>query len=106
MNQNVVVTSTCSSEEEALRIAREVVERGLAACVQIIPGIRSVYRWQGKLEVTSEWLLLVKTNSAKFELLGRVIELLHSYDVPEVLAVPVLAGSEKYLAWMDEALSA
>jgi periplasmic divalent cation tolerance protein len=104
MNQNLVVTSTCSNEEEALRIARELVERGLAACVQIIPAIRSVYRWQGKLEDSTECLLLVKTNSAKFELLQRTIELLHSYDVPEVLAVPVAAGSEKYLAWMEEAL--
>jgi periplasmic divalent cation tolerance protein len=104
MNQNLVVTSTCSNEGEALRIARELVERGLAACVQIIPSIRSVYRWQGKIEEATECLLLVKTNSAKFELLQRTIELLHSYDVPEILAVPVAAGSEKYLAWMEEAL--
>jgi periplasmic divalent cation tolerance protein len=104
MNPNLVVTSTCSNEEEALRIARELVERGLAACVQIVPGIRSVYRWQGKMEDSMECLLLVKTNSAKFELLQRTIELLHSYEVPEILAMPVAAGSEKYLAWMEEAL--
>ncbi len=104
MNPNIVVTSTCSTEDEALRIARELVKRGLAACVQIVPGIRSVYLWQGKMEEATECLLLVKTNSAKFELLQRTIELLHSYELPEVLAIPVAAGSEKYLAWMEEAL--
>jgi periplasmic divalent cation tolerance protein len=106
MNQNLVVTSTCPSEEEALRIARALVERELAACVQIVPGIRSVYRWQGKIEDSRECLLLVKTNSAKFELLRQAIELQHSYEVPEILGVPVAAGSEKYLAWMEEALRA
>jgi periplasmic divalent cation tolerance protein len=93
MNQNLVVTSTCSNEAEALRIARELVERSLAACVQIVPGIRSVYRWQGKLEDTPEYLLLIKTNSAKFELLQCTLELLHSYELPEILAFPVSQGT-------------
>jgi len=106
MNQNIVVTSTCSNEAEALRIAHELIDRSLAACVQVVPGIRSVYRWQGKVEESSEWLLLVKTDSAKFELLQRTIHLLHSYEVPEILALPVLTGSEPYLAWMEEALRA
>jgi periplasmic divalent cation tolerance protein len=106
MNQNLVVTSACSNEAEGLRIARELVERGLAACVQIVPGIRSVYRWQGKIEDATESLVIVKTNSAKFELLKRTIELLHSYEVPEILALPVAAGSEKYLGWMEEVLGA
>jgi periplasmic divalent cation tolerance protein len=104
MKQNLVVLSTCSNEEEAHRIGSALVEQHLAACVQVLPPMRSIYRWQGKIETAAEHLLVIKSNSAKFQLLQEAISRLHSYDVPEILALPVTAGSEKYLAWMEAEL--
>ncbi len=100
MNDNIVVLSACPTSEESERIALAAVNLRLAACVQIFPQMRSVYRWQGKVESAAEHLLLFKTTSAKFELLRSKIEELHSYEVPEILAIPVAAGSEQYLTWL------
>ena len=106
MNDTFVVLSACATAEEAERIAAAAVELHLAACVQILPQMRSVYRWQGKVESAAEHLLLFKTTAAKFELLRSKIEELHSYEVPEILALPAAAGSEKYLAWLKDAVNA
>jgi periplasmic divalent cation tolerance protein len=105
MKQNLVVLSTCPSADEADRIGRALVEQRLAACVQILPPMRSVYRWEGKIETATEHLLLIKSNSAKVELLEQAIARLHSYEVPEVLVLPASGGSAKYLAWLEAELA-
>jgi periplasmic divalent cation tolerance protein len=96
----VVVFCTCRDRDEAARLAHAVVDRRLAACVNILPAIESVYRWQEKVESETECLLLIKTTEDRFSALRDAIHELHSYDTPEVLALPVAAGGEKYLAWI------
>jgi periplasmic divalent cation tolerance protein len=105
MTENIVVLSTCGSEEEAARIARKLVEERLAACVNLIPRIRSFFRWQGKVEDSVEWLMVIKTSRGRFEALRTVLEAAHSYELPEVLALPVVDGSPNYLAWLTGELT-
>jgi periplasmic divalent cation tolerance protein len=105
MTEKIVVFSTCGSEEEAVRIATQLVEGRVAACVNLIPRIRSIYRWQGKMEDSTEWMLVIKTSRERFEALRTVLAAAHSYDVPEVLALPVVDGSPDYFAWMDAELA-
>jgi periplasmic divalent cation tolerance protein len=100
MTDKIVVFSTCASVEDAERIARGLVEGRLAACVNFMPGLRSIYRWRGKVEDAGEILLIIKSTRALFGALRAEIEKLHPYEVPEILAMPVLDGSEKYLAWL------
>jgi periplasmic divalent cation tolerance protein len=102
MKAFIVVYVTVSSVDEGRRIARALVEERLAACVNQLPGIRSIYRWQGKIEESTEELLIIKTNKDLFAALQKRVCELHSYAVPEVIAVPVTAGSEPYLQWLDE----
>jgi periplasmic divalent cation tolerance protein len=98
----MVVLVTCSSFAEARRIARVVVEARLAACVNILPGaVTSIYRWKGKVESAKERLLLIKTSRWRLAKLRAEIERLHSYEVPEFIALPIAAGSPAYLAWME-----
>ena len=100
MSEVIVVLCTCGDDAEANRIAATLVTERLAACVNIVPGVKSVYRWQGRIETASEHLLLIKTTSENWERLeSRLIEL-HSYDTPEILRLPVAGGSEKYLDWL------
>ncbi len=99
-----MVLSTCSNPEEGDRIARALVEEGVAACVNIFPGARSIYRWQGKLEDSSECLLFIKTSRGRFEELRAALERVHSYEVPEMLALPVVDGAPNYLAWLEDQL--
>ena len=99
-NDAIVVFMTAASGEEATRLADMLVGAQLAACVQILPEIESVYRWQGKIERSSEVLLLVKTTKGKFDDLEREVRALHSYDTPEIVAVPIVAGSAPYLEWL------
>ena len=101
MTDKIVVFSTCASEEEAEKLARLVVEQGLAACASIVPNVRSYYRWQGAVETAGECLLVIKSARGQFAALSAALERAHSYEVPEVLAVPVVAGSAPYLAWLD-----
>ena len=99
----IVVFMTAANGEEATRLADMLVGAQLAACVQILPEIESVYRWQGNIERASEVLLLVKTTRARFEELEREVRALHSYDTPEIVAVPIVAGSAAYLDWLNRA---
>ena len=96
----IVVFMTASNGEEAARLADMLVGAHLAACVQILPEMESVYRWQGKIERAAEILLLAKTTKSKFEELEREVRALHSYDTPEIIAVPVVAGSPSYVDWL------
>ena len=105
MTEKIVVLSACGSEEEAARIAGKLIDAHLAACVNLIPKIRSFYRWRGKVEDSTEWMLIVKTSRSRFEALRTVLEAAHSYELPEVLALPVIDGSPAYLAWLDTELA-
>ncbi len=104
MTDKIVALCTCGSSEEATSLARALVERRLAACVSVVPGMHSTYRWKGAVEEASEWLLLIKTNRSQFEKLEAAVRELHSYELPELIALPVVAGLEAYLRWVDEAL--
>ncbi len=104
MTDKILVLSTSDSAEQAREIARGLVEKRLAACVNVVPGIRSIYRWQGKMEETGEHLLVIKSRRDLFERLQRELEQMHSYEVPEVIAMPVAEGSADYLAWLDRQL--
>jgi periplasmic divalent cation tolerance protein len=102
--QTLVVLCTCSSQEEARRISQNLVEGRLAACVNVLPGIESIYRWNDAVETANEVLLVIKTSSDRFAALeSRILEL-HSYDVPEILALPAIGGSAPYLAWLHAQL--
>ena len=102
MTDKRIVLSTAGSEEEARKIAQHLVEHKLAACVNIVPQVESIYRWQGKVESAREWLLLVKTTVDQFEKVRDAIRELHSYDVPECIAVAIEDGSPEYLRWLGE----
>ena len=104
MTDPIVVFSTCSSEEEAERLARMLVERRLAACVSVVPGVRSFYRWQGAIECAAEWLLVVKSSRDLFAALSAALAQAHSCEVPEVLALPVVEGAANYLNWLASSL--
>lgn len=105
MTEKMVVLVTCSSLAEAKRIARAVVEARLAACVNILPGaVTSIYRWKGNVETARERLLLIETSRKRLVKLRAAVERLHSYEVPEFIALPVAAGSAAYLEWIDENL--
>lgn len=97
-----IVLTTAGSQEEAQKIAQALVERKLAACVNIVPRIESVYRWQDKVESASEWLLMVKTTAERFVAVRDAIKELHSYELPECVMVEVADGSEAYLSWISE----
>ena len=104
MTDKIVVLSTCGSPEEAERIARALVSKRLAACVNLLPAVRSIYRWKGAVEDAQETLLVVKSSRALFEELRAEIEKLHSYEVAEVIAMPIVDGSEAYLLWLGREL--
>ena len=100
-----IVFSTTASREEGLDIARRLVGEQLAACVTVVPAVRSIFAWQGKLEEADEALLVVKTRRDRLPAVEARIRALHSYDVPEVLAIPVVAGSEPYVGWVRDAVA-
>jgi periplasmic divalent cation tolerance protein len=102
MTTYIQVVTTTARREEAQRIARELVEKQLAACAQIVGPITSIYRWQGKIETDEEWQCWCKTRGELFTQVETAIRAIHPYEVPEILAVPIVAGSERYLAWLDE----
>ncbi len=100
--ENIVVFITASNEDEASKIARALVEGRLAGCVNIIRNIRSIYSWQGKIEDESEVLMVVKTQQSLFGSLSEKVKELHTYTVPEIIAMPIVEGSEDYLKWLKE----
>jgi periplasmic divalent cation tolerance protein len=97
----IVVLVTAPTPDRAAEIARVVVGERLAACGNVVPGLRSVYRWEGKVQEDEEALLVLKTTRARFEALRERVLALHPYDVPEVIALPVVAGSAAYLDWIE-----
>ena len=99
-----IILCTCADPEQAERIARRLVELQLAACVNIFPGVQSIYRWQGAVESAAESLILIKTSARHSNEVQSTIAGLHSYEVPEFLVLPVSGGSESYLAWLEASL--
>ena len=109
MTQNssphLLIYITCGSEENARQIATSLIEEHLAACVNILPNITSIYRWQGEVESASEYLLLAKTRREAFAALRERVCVLHHYELPELIAVPIVAGLEPYLNWITESVT-
>ncbi len=101
----IVVIVTASNEDEAAKIGRTLVDERLAACANIVPKIRSIYRWEGKVQDDPEALMLIKTTTERFEELEARVKELHSYSVPEIIAIPIGAGSSHYLSWIEESTS-
>ena len=97
-----IVMSTAGSEDEGARIAKSLVEQKLCACVNLVPGVRSFYRWEGAVQDDAEVLLIIKTTQEKLQVLSDQLAEIHSYDVPEVLAIGVEEGSASYLEWLAE----
>jgi periplasmic divalent cation tolerance protein len=104
MTNKRLVLTTAASLEESKKIARQLVDRRLAACVNIIPKVESVYRWEGKVEEAEEFLLLVKTTEDARPRVQEAIQQLHSYDLPECIALSIDEGSPAYLKWMDDSV--
>lgn len=104
MTDKIVVLVTCGSQKEARKIARVLVERRLAACVNEVGAVISVYRWKGKVTRAKEFLLVIKTTKKRFAALREAIGELHSYEVPEIIALPIVEGSRAYLDWMAESV--
>jgi periplasmic divalent cation tolerance protein len=104
MTDKRLVLTTCGSLEEARSIAQTLVERQLAACVNIVPQIESVYRWQGEVETATEWLLVIKTTAGAFDRLRGTLSELHSYELPECIAIAVEDGTAAYLEWIGESV--
>ncbi|OGQ84681.1 MAG: hypothetical protein A3F90_12180 [Deltaproteobacteria bacterium RIFCSPLOWO2_12_FULL_60_19] len=105
MTEFVVVLVTVGSSKEGERLARALVEEQLAACVNRIKGIQSIYRWQGQVEQSEEELLVIKSRRDLFECVKKRVQELHSYSVPEIIALPIVDGNENYLRWLEEELT-
>ncbi len=105
MTGHIQVLTTAGSREEADRIARALVEQRLAACVHVMGPLQSTYHWKGAMETAEEWLCTAKSRSELYERIEQAIREVHSYQVPEILAVPIVAGSAAYLHWLDEVLT-
>ncbi|HEX6504408.1 MAG TPA: divalent-cation tolerance protein CutA [Terriglobales bacterium] len=104
MTDKTIVLTNTGSQEEARKIARTLLARKLAACVNIIPGVESTYWWKGKIETAPEWTLLIKTVRGNFDAICAAIRELHSYDLPECIAIRIDDGSEEYLNWITESV--
>jgi periplasmic divalent cation tolerance protein len=102
MSDARIVLTTAGSQDEARKLAHALVEQRLAACVNIVPQIESVYRWQDNVETATEWLLVIKTQAGCFERVRDAVKELHSYDLPECVMLEVAAGSSEYLQWIAE----
>ncbi|MFA4842219.1 MAG: divalent-cation tolerance protein CutA [Candidatus Omnitrophota bacterium] len=101
---HIVIFITCAKKSEALSIADNLISRKLAACVNIADNIKSVFRWQGKVDRAKEILLIVKSKKSKLTRIIKLVRLLHSYKVPEIIALPVISGYKPYLEWIDESI--
>lgn len=105
MTDKIAVLCTCSSADEARLLARALIEKRLAACVSLLPPVRSIYHWKGAVEEGEETLMIVKSSRPLFDRLRAEIARLHSYEEPEIVALPIVDGSESYLEWMDRELA-
>ncbi len=101
----IVVLTTTGSEEEAEKVSEELIEQNLGACVQVYGPIKSTYPWKGQIESSEEWMCFIKTSSDKFSAVEEKIKEIHSYENPEIIALPIINGSQEYLEWVDENLS-
>ena len=106
MTGRIVVLSTVGSAGDAERIAQAMVEQGYAACVNVVPGVASFYRWEGETARDAEWLMIMKTTAARFEALREALVEMHPYEVPEVVELPIERGHAPYLDWIDASVSA
>lgn len=104
MHEHLQVVTTTESQQDAARIAEALVSRRLAACVQVVGPISSTYRWEGEVQSASEWQLIVKTRGDLYPQVEQAIRELHTYEVPEIVALPIVAGSRAYLDWLDGCL--
>jgi periplasmic divalent cation tolerance protein len=105
MTNKIVVLVTCGSAKEARKIARAVVEQRIAACANILASpVQSVYRWKGRVESATEFLLIIKTTQARFAKLKAEVKRLHSYDIPEIIAVSIARGAANYLTWISDSV--
>ena len=104
MTDKRIVLSTAGSEDEARKIARHLVGNRLAACVNIVPQIESIYRWQGKVESSREWLLLIKTTANRFPAVRDAVRESHSYELPECIAISIEDGTADYLEWIGQSV--
>ena len=100
----ILIVSTTDTLESAQKISNALVEARIAGCVNIVPGIRSIYRWEGKICDDGEFLLLIKSSTEKFEAVRDRIRQLHSYETPEIIALPITAGDHDYLTWLRSSL--
>jgi periplasmic divalent cation tolerance protein len=103
--KGIVIFITSGSEEEAKRLGRILVEEKLAACVNIIPGVESLYWWKGKIESSKEWMLVVKTQGKMVNRIVKRVKEIHSYEIPEVIALPIVEGNRDYLQWISDVLA-
>ncbi|MBN1662790.1 MAG: divalent-cation tolerance protein CutA [Deltaproteobacteria bacterium] len=102
MNHYIIVTTTTDNKEDAEKIARFLVKKRLAACVQIAGPVASIYRWKGKVETDREWQCIIKSRQDFFDKIAEAVKSIHPYETPEIIAVPVVAGSRDYLDWMND----
>jgi len=105
MTGRIVALTTVGSTGDAERIAQALVEQGHVACVNVVPGVTSFYRWKGEMTRDTEWLLVMKTTAARFEALREALVEMHPYDVPEVIELPIERGHAPYLEWIDASVS-
>lgn len=101
LTDKIVILSTCGSAEEAELVARTLLQEQLAACVNIVQGVRSLYRWKGAIEDSQEWLLIIKTRRDLVPGISEALRRVHTYEIPEVVAIPVVDGLAEYLEWID-----
>lgn len=100
--EHCTVFVTVADEQQALAVARAVLDRRLAACVNIVPGVRSLYRWEGEIHDDPELLCVMKTRAELFDALAGAVRAAHAYDVPEIIALPIINGNPAYLKWIDD----
>jgi len=105
MTDKVVAYTTCDDPEEAEKLARHLIDERLAACVTVVPGVKSYYRWKGGVESDDEILLMIKTSSDLVDAVGQQLDKLHTYDLPELIVTPIVDGSPNYLAWLETELA-
>ncbi len=104
MTDKIVLLSTCANEEDGARLARALVDARVAACVNIVPSVRSFYRWKGAVEDAAECLLVIKSSRSLFQALRAVLEKAHPYELPELVALPIVDGAPNYLNWLGDNL--